>query len=231
MKKTSILFALLYLMGLGLAVTAFLLFVSPERRSDIVWLDFCLGIFLYTLFSVRFLTLFRPLEKFADGVPLFTAWWTSFGGYAVFCVGGMVLLGLFEVSFSRQFLIQGVILFFFICSLAVGYGASEWMSRSTMKDREVMDGVRGLQSMAAGLGIGVAELPMDYGESRRVYTQIIDDINTLPGSTSPQAKMVEGRVADLISKANDEMSAHAPEDILLKTGQELRMAVAMRKSI
>lgn len=231
MKKANLLFFILYLVGLGLATAAFLLFVPEAYRTNVVWLDFAIVLLIITGYFGRYPILFRPLTGFADNVPFLGSYWGALGTYTVSSLGAMVAMYALEVTFPKQALIQGVILFFLLLTVACGYWANAWMSRSTVRDQEMMGGVRRIQALAAGLRTAVAELPASYGQSKTELARVMDDINCLVGSDAAAARESEGEIIALMRRTTADVAEIVPQEELLRSIKQLRVAVSMRKAI
>lgn len=231
MKKANLLFDLLYFVGIGLAFVAFYTFVPEVNRTRIAWLNFGLGLLIYTGFLVNFMAIFRPLTKFADNIPFFATYWIWWDAYVILTASGMVIFYLMDMSFRKQALLQGIILFLFLNIIALGVWGAAWMSRSSEKDEKTINGVRNIQSLAASLHIAVAELPMSYAVSKSAIEKIIDDINCIAGSSKEDAIGAEQKIAALLTQISHGILNEISEQELSKQIKELRMAVAMRKSI
>jgi hypothetical protein len=231
MKKVNLLFDILYFAGIGLAFALFYNFVPEVNRTRIAWLNLGIGLLIYTGYLGRLMALFRPITKFADSVPFFAVYWVWWGAYVTLAVSGMISFHLMDMTFRKQALLQGVILFLFLNVVAFGAWGAAWMARSSAKDKRCIDGVRNIQYLASTLRVSTSELPMTYITSKNELEAILDDINCIPGSGKDEAICLEEKIAALIAQANHAMLNEISENELMKIIKELRMTIAKRKLI
>lgn len=231
MKKANLLFDVLYFVGIGLAFALFYTFVPEVDRTSVAWLNFGIGLLIYTGYLGRLVALFRPIVKFADSVPFFATYWAWWGVYVTLAVSGMVIFHLVDMTFRKQALLQGVVFFLFLNVVAFGIWGAAWMARSSAKDKRCIGGVRNIQYMASALRISASELPVTYTACKVEIDAILDDINCIPGSGKDESIALEEKISTLITQANHGMLNEISEKDLLKIIKELRMAVAMRKAI
>ena len=231
MKKANLLIDILYCVGLGLAFALFFTFVPEVNRTKVAWLNFSLGLLIYTGYLGRLMVIFRPLCKFADTIPFMTTYWTAWTTYVAFTVSGMLFFHLFGMPFRKQALLQGVMFFVFTNVMAFGIWGAAWMTRSSARDKKVIGGIRNLQHMASTLQISASELPENFMVSKMEVGKIVDDINCIAGSSNENAAQMEERIMALVATVSQKIIDGISNDELLKLCKELRMAVSMRKAI
>ena len=117
MRSNKLLFRVVYLLGVALAVALFLVFVPPEARTNVKWMNLVIFLFIYTGVFGRYSLLFTSLGRFSDNVPSLALYWISFWWYAAAALAAMLVMWPLGVGFEKQALIQGLLLF----GLAVGY--------------------------------------------------------------------------------------------------------------
>lgn len=231
MKRANLLFDILYLIGLGLAFAVFYTFVPEVDRTRVAWLNFSIGLIIYTGYLGRLMALFRPIVRFSDNIPFFATYWTWWGAYVMLAVAGMVAFDLMDQPFGKQALLQGVIFFLFLNVIAFGIWGSAWMARSSARDKRAIGGVRNIQYLAASMRVAAAELPMSFAASKLEIEKILDDVNCIAGSDKEEAMALEEKIVLLITRASHGMLNDIAEEDLTKITKELRVAVAMRKAI
>lgn len=194
MKRSNIVLNLMFLLGLALMLAAFLIFVPAERRTNVAWLDFAVAALIYAGVFGRFTVLFRPLHAFADSAPLISAYWKFFGPCAFLAICCMVFGGLAKVSFEKQLFIQIALLFVFFFGLAVGYWVAERHAVSTVEERRTMDTIRLIQHAAADFQTMLDREPESFRGCKKLCEELVDDLNSMPGSNAPGAGEAEERL-------------------------------------
>jgi len=231
MKRANLLFDILYFVGLGMAFAAFYTFVPEVDRTRVAWLNFSIGLIIYTGYLGRLMALFRPIVSFSDNVPFFSTYWAWWGIYVILAVTGMVAFHFMDLIFRKQALLQGIIFFLFLNVVAFGIWGAAWMSRSSEKDKRTIGGVRNIQYLASSLRVAATELPESFATNRAEIERILDDVNCIAGSNNAEAPELEERIASLITRASHGMLNDISQEELTKITKELRVAVAMRKAI
>lgn len=231
MKKANLLFDILYFVGIGLAFALFYTFIPEVGRTRVAWLNFGIGLLVYTGYLGRLMVLFRPVAAFADGIPFFATYWVWWGTYVILAMSGMVVFHLMDLTFRKQALLQGIAFFLFLNVIAFGIWGAAWMARSSVEDKHTIGGVRDIQHLASSLRIAASELPMSYLTSKVEIEKILDDVNCIAGSGQEEARTLEEKISTLITQASHGILNGIPERELMKTIKELRMVVAMRKAV
>lgn len=231
MKRANLLFDILYFVGIGLAFAAFYTFVPEVDRTRVAWLNFSVGLIIYTGYLGRLMALFRPIVRFSDNIPFFTTYWVWWGAYVALAVAGMVAFHLMGLTFRKQALLQGIIFFLFLNVAAFGLWGAAWMARSTARDKRTIGGIREVQRLASSLRIAVGELPMSYATNKLEIGKILDDVNYIAGSNENEAAVLEEKIASLITRLSYEALNDITDEKLTRFTSELRVAVAMRKAI
>lgn len=231
MKKANLLFDFLYVVGIALAFLAFFIFVPEAGRTRVAWLNFGIGLLIYTGYWGQWMVLFRPLQKFADDVPFFSSYWIWWTVYVGLAVVGMIAFQFMHLEFRKQVLLQGIFFFFLLCALALGIWAASWLKQSSERDKRTMGGVRNIQYHIASLRIAASELPEAYHASKVELGKIMDDMNCIAGSSGEQSCALESQILTLMGKASQGMLNGISREELDQIIKDLRMAVSMRKAI
>ena len=231
MKSNKLMFWGLYLLGVVLCITLFLVFVPPESRTDVKWLDLCLGVFLYSGLWYKFVLLAPARGRFADNVPMMTVFWLLFGWYAVAAVLAMAVMGALGVGFGKQALIQACLLFAFAIFIACGAGASNFIRGESARIQEQVGGMRDIQFKASQIRIVLAALPQPYAFARREFDGIVDGVTCIGRSNNPRAREAEVRILALLDKLQLQADLPATPEECLATVKALALAVSMRKTV
>jgi len=231
MKTANLLFDILYFIGLGLAFAAFYTFIPEVDRTQVAWLNFGIGLVIYTGYLGRLVTLFRPIVKFSDNVPFFAAYWVWWGIYVLLAIAGMIGFHYLELTFRKQALLQGIIFFLFINVIVFGMWGAAWMARSSARDQRTIGGVRNIQYLASSLKGVAAGLPITFVANKLEIDKIFEDISCIVGSENAEAIALDEKISSLITRASHGILNDMTEDDLTKITKELRVAVAMRKAI
>ena len=231
MRSNKLLFRVVYLLGVALAVALFLVFVPPEARTNVKWMNLVIFLFIYTGVFGRYSLLFTSLGRFSDNVPSLALYWISFWWYAAAALAAMLVMWPLGVGFEKQALIQGLLLFGFIVCVAVGMGASNFMSGETERTKAQVGGVRDMQQKAAQLKILLGGLPGEYSFAKGEFSAVLDEINCVGGCSNPDAREAESGILGLLDKLRSQCAARASADECLATIRDLSAAVALRKTM
>ena len=122
--KNSPIFLVLYGIGIGLILLGFLLLVPDGARSQVAYLNLAVIVGVYSL-SFPLGTLWWARDSsFESEIPALSVFWFVNGAYTFLALGGLVLMGLQQVSFRFQLLYQ-LVLFF---GVGMAFGMAWWSS-------------------------------------------------------------------------------------------------------
>lgn len=229
MKRSNVILNLMFLAGLGLVLAAFLIFVPEERRTDVAWLNLAVAELIYVGAFGRFTILFRPLRSFADSAPLISAYWKYFGTCTFLAICCMIWGSRAGVAFEKQLFIQIALLFLFLFGLAVGYWVSERHALATVEERQTMNMIRVLQHAAADFQTMLEREPESFRGCKKLCEELVDDLNSMPGSNAPGAREAEERLFRGLRELNAlDLGQTSPEELAGKL-HTLVLAATQRK--
>lgn len=231
MRSNKLIFTVLYFLGLLLCVSLFVTFVPPEARTNVKWMNLCIGLFIYSGLWGKYSLLYPLLGRFSDNVPTLSFYWVSFWGYIVASVAAMVLFWLFNVGFEKQAILHGVLLFAFIVCISIGIGASNFMAGESARTQVQIGGVRTLQFKASQLKITLASLAPEYAYIKNEFDKVVEDVTYLCGSNNPMARESEAQIISLFDKLQMQASTRSSSDECLATIDALLSAISLRKTI
>jgi len=231
MRSNKLIFTVLYFLGLALCISLFVTFVPPESRTNVKWMNLCIGLFVYSGLWGKYSLLYPLLGRFSDNVPTLSFYWVSFGWYIVASAAAMLVFWLFNVGFEKQAILQGVLLFAFIVCIAIGIGASNFMAGESARTQDQIGGVRTLQFKANQLKITLASLTPEYSFVKSEYDKVIESVTYLCGSNNPMARDAEFQIMSLFDKLQMQASTKSAADECVATISALSSAIALRKSI
>ena len=231
MRSNRLLFAVLYFLGLALCISLFVTFVPPEGRTNVMWMNFAICLFIYTGLWGRYSLLYPLLGRFSDNVPTLSMYWISFGWYAVAAVVAMILFWILNIGFDKQALLQECILFAFIAAIVIGLGASNFMKGETERVQCEIGGVRRLQQKVAMMKVSLSGLPSSHSFVATSFGDVEEAVTFLCGCNNPKARDMENRIEALLDKLQMQCTVNAPADECLSTVKMLKESIALRKSI
>lgn len=229
MRSNKILFTVVWAVGILLGAAVFLAIVPPEGRTDTKWLNFGILCLLWTGLFARFTLLYGGARSVANRAPLIAAYWLGFGWYAAAAVLAMPILWLCEAKFGNQLLVHACLLFAFGVFVAIGAGASNFITAESGRMRQEIGGVREIQSAMARLRVLLASLPGEYAFARTEFERVADEANCLSGSNDPKARDAESRILRQITELEDLAAAKGAPDACMEAVGALSASVAMRK--
>lgn len=122
--KSSPIFLVLYVVGIGLTLLGFILLVPEGARSPLAYLDLAVIVGVFSL-SFPLATLWWARKgSFESRIPALSVFWFVNGSYVFLALGGLVFMGLQQVPFRFQLLYQLVLLF----GVAMAFGMAWWSS-------------------------------------------------------------------------------------------------------
>ncbi len=231
MRSNRLMFSVLYLLGLVLCISLFMIFVPPESRTPVKWMNFGIGLFIYSGLWGKVSLLYPALGHFSDNTPTLSVYWISFGWYVASSLVAMLLFWLLGVGIEKQAILQGVLLFGFIVCLAMGVGASNFMVGETKRSQAQIGGVRMLQLKANQIKIFIDCLPSNFSSVRNEYDKIVDAVTYLCGSNNSMAGELESQILALLDKLKLQVDIKAAPDDCLATIGSLLSVIALRKTI
>lgn len=231
MRSNKLIFTVLYFLGLLLCISLFVTFVPSESRTNVKWMNLCIGLFVYSGLWGKYSLLYSKLGQFSDNVPALSLYWVSFGSYVVASAVAMILFLLFKVEFEKQAILQGVLLFAFIVFIAIGIGASNFMTGESARSQAQIDGVRAIQFKVRQLKITLVSLTSEYSYVRSVFDKVAEDVMYLCGSNNPKSREMESQILLLCDKLQMQINAKCTSDECLATISALSTVISLRKTI
>lgn len=231
MSKASKLFNVLFLVG-GLLITGlFMLFVSPEHRTPIAWLNFGVFMFIYIGFFGKYALLFPAVKLFADRTPMLAAYWKYFIIYVLVSCGSMLIFHSLELNFNQQLLLQGIFVFVFLLGLVFGMWLSEQHQRATEVDGRSMAGVRSMQRIVEELQQRFAIMPGEYAPGMAILNEVADEINTLVGSPSEDTQSADNQMFGMLTELKSRVVSEAAPGDIVQLLKKIKLEVALRKQM
>ena len=196
MKSNRVLFSVLFCIGAALIVSLFLVFIPSESRTGVKWMDLAIILLIFGGAWGKYSLFYPLLGRFSARIPVLSAYWISFSIYTAVALGAMLLFGLMDVELQKQALLQGIILFCFVVVLAVGVGASNYITNESIRLNDSGDGIRAIQMRVALIGAMFATLPTPHSILRMEAVSILDNLNYVGGCSNPSARSVEAEIID-----------------------------------
>ena len=141
----------------------------------------------------------------------------------------MIWCGCAEVSFEKQLFFQIVLLFLFLFGLAVGYWVSERHAAATVGERQTMNPIRELQHAAADFQTMLEREPESFRGCKKLCEELVDDLNSMPGSNAPGAREAEERLFRGLRELNALDLRQTDPDELAGRLHALALVAAQRK--
>ena len=229
MRSNKLLFTIVWIVGILLGVAVFFAIFPAASRTSTKWLNFGVLCLLWTGLFVRFTLLYAGDRSVPNRAPLIATYWIGFTWYAVAAVAAMPILWLCDAKFGNQMLTHACLLFAFGVFVAVGAGASNFISAEGGRMRQEIGGVREIQSAMARLRILFASLPGEYNLARTQFERVADEANCMSGSNNPQARDAEARILRQVAELEGLASAKGAPDDCVAAVEALSASVAMRK--
>lgn len=228
--KNRLLFTSLYLIGMALVVTLFILFVPQEARTDTKWLNLFVGLVIYTGLWGKYSLFYTTFGSFSGRTPAVAMYWMGFFAYAAAAVALMLICWACGAGFGKQVIFHLCLIFGFIVWVASGLGATNFINAENSRIEQDVGGIRAVQNRAGQLKILLETSPAATTLLKSEFDAVVDAATYTGGSSNPQAREYEGKVLMLLDKLETQLPS-ASTDECLATVKSIAATLALRKTV
>lgn len=225
------LFSLLYIAGLGIIWSAFLLLRPAEAKTDIVCLNAAVVSLIYSSAWLKYNFLFPSRGDAGDHLAGSGIYWYAQGSYTCFSILVM-LAGLWWAwNFKTQLLLQIVSLFIFLIYIACSVFTVERVSRCTRKDHETMAPLQEMRRLIASISASATMLPESDADSRRIISELAEELEYVSGVENPEAAALDEKIIRRLGYLKALISPMTAPEEIRKVSREIMTMIIQRKSL
>jgi len=174
-KSVSQVFAVLYVVGIGLLVLGFMLLVPPGSRNDVAWLDFIVVCIIYSINFPVIATWRLRGRNFSQKIPGIAILLVADPIYVVLALGVAVCGLVYGLSFRLQLVLQLALIFGSVVVVAVGWMASVRVKEVADEEQSKLESLQRLKQSLVLCEVAMASLEPVWNRERMLVRKLKED--------------------------------------------------------